>query len=78
VFFLLPDAARTIAFVAAEIRIPARPGRRRGEAQEIRRSSTCDDPPGNYYGTIDTDHTPLNNGTHVSCATAASGHRRPQ
>jgi CO/xanthine dehydrogenase Mo-binding subunit len=25
------------------------------------------------YGTIDTDHTPLNNGTHVSCATAVTG-----
>jgi CO/xanthine dehydrogenase Mo-binding subunit len=25
------------------------------------------------YGAIDTDHTPLNNGTHVSCATAVTG-----
>ncbi|HTQ32708.1 MAG TPA: xanthine dehydrogenase family protein molybdopterin-binding subunit [Stellaceae bacterium] len=25
------------------------------------------------YGDIDTDHTPLNNGTHVSCATAVTG-----
>jgi CO/xanthine dehydrogenase Mo-binding subunit len=25
------------------------------------------------YGTIDTDHTPLNNGTHVSCATTVTG-----
>ncbi len=25
------------------------------------------------YGSIDTDHTPLNNGTHVSCATAVTG-----
>jgi CO/xanthine dehydrogenase Mo-binding subunit len=25
------------------------------------------------YGEIDTDHTPLNNGTHVSCATAVTG-----
>lgn len=25
------------------------------------------------YGPIDTDHTPLNNGTHVSCATAVTG-----
>jgi CO/xanthine dehydrogenase Mo-binding subunit len=25
------------------------------------------------YGAIDTDHTPLNNGTHVSCATTVTG-----
>jgi len=25
------------------------------------------------YAAIDTDHTPLNNGTHVSCATAVTG-----
>jgi CO/xanthine dehydrogenase Mo-binding subunit len=25
------------------------------------------------YGAIDTDHTPVNNGTHVSCATAVTG-----
>jgi len=25
------------------------------------------------YGAIDTDHTPLNNGTHVSCTTAVTG-----
>jgi CO/xanthine dehydrogenase Mo-binding subunit len=25
------------------------------------------------YGAIDTDHTPLNNGTHISCATAVTG-----